>query len=48
MMLERINFFDSKGKMNTSIFTEIHFRIEWHSRGRQFNSVQLHQILKGS
>lgn len=43
-MLKRVNLIGIEGKMNTFFFTGIHFRIEWNSRGRQFNSVQLHQI----
>lgn len=45
-MLKRVNLIGIEGKMNTFFFTGIHFRIEWNSRGRQFNSVQLHQIFK--
>lgn len=44
-MLKRVNLIGIEGKMNTFFFTGIHFRIEWNSRGRQFNSVQLHQYL---
>ena len=43
----RQNLFDIKRKMNELAFSNLHFRIEWHSRGRRFNSVQLHQKFQG-